>query len=138
MQKSFKKLIAAGGVAVFSLMVAPLASHYAGLDLVASAHAEHGGESGGEKGGEKKGGKKYMGGKSKEGHESGDSGHKGSSSHGGGSKTLETTVIQSDSGHSKGGDTGHKGGEAGKGGPKFMGGGKGGEDHEKDKEEGEK
>lgn len=137
MQKSFKKLIAAASVSALSLVIAPLAGHYAGLDLVTSAHAEHGGESGHAEGGSKKGGKKYMGGKSKEGHESGDSGHKGSSSHGGGSKTLETTVLQPDSGgHTTGGDAGHKGGQAGMGGPKFMGGGKGGEDHEK--EEGEK
>lgn len=136
MRKSFNKLMAAGSAAVLSVLVMPLAGHYAGVDMVASAHAEHGAdEGGGEKGG-KKGGKKYMGGKSKEGHESGDSGHKGSSSHGGGSKTLESTVLQPDAGHSSGHDAGHKGGEAGMGGPKFMGGGKGGEDDKKATEDG--
>lgn len=138
MRKSFRKLIGAGGVAALSLLLMPLAAHYAGVDMIASAHAEHGAdEGGGEKSG-KKGGKKYMGGKSKEGHESSDSGHKGTSSHGGGSKTLESTVLRPDAGHGSGEDAGHKGSAAGMGGPKFMGGGKGGEEDKNTTEEGVK
>ena len=128
MQNHLNTLIVATSVAVFALLAAPIAGHYAGFELAAVGQAAESGHdhttgSTGQKGKGKSSSQKGES-HSKEGHKSGSSA-KGGTSHDtsteGASKSLEGKVFSTDTGH--GSDKSHKGK-----GPKYMGGGKGGED----------
>lgn len=133
MQKYLNTFVVATSVAVFALLAVPVASHYAGFELAAVGQAaesghDHATGSTGQKGKGKSSSQKGES-HSKEGHKGGSSSKGGTTSHGtshdtsaeGASKSLEGKVFSTDTSH--GSDKSHKGK-----GPKYMGGGKGGED----------
>lgn len=134
MQKHLNTFAVATSVAALALLATPIVDHYAGLGLVAVARAadshDHASGSTSSSAGRGRGSSQKGESHSKEGHKGGGSSKGGTTSHGtshdtsaeGASKSLEGKVFSADTGH--GSDKDHKGK-----GPKYMGGGKGGEDH---------